>query len=363
MTVDTSQYVPDFLIKINGLEFRHGTTIDVLSVSITETVNRADTFQFQLRARHAQLERFPSGGSLLWIDDKRFESNNKVEIEMGYRKNRAVQLIGKITGVSISFPESGVPTLSVQGQSLYNDLLRERRYQPFASQEDDDIVNEIATKFGLTAQIDPTNTRHATVSYKGATYAAILQERARRLNYEVAVKGTKLIFQRPTYLVNSSPSLKLIWGRSLKSFTPRLSTNNIATRVETRGSQTAQGGDKAPIVATVTADQVPARLGRTSGAQYVRQKFGENRVLTVDHRAESTDEARMMSRGRIEQDSLNLIQGSGAANGNPQLQSRTVIELQGLGERFTGNYYVTSTTHTIDGNGYQTTFEAKRDGI
>jgi len=363
MPVDTSQYVPDFLIKLNGLEFRHGTTIDVLSVTITETVNRADTFQFQLRARHPQLERFPSGGSLKWIDDKRFETKNKVEIEMGYRKNRAVKIVGRITGVSINFPESGVPTMSIQGQSLYDDLQRERRYQPFASQEDDDIVREIATKFGLTPKLDPTNTKHGTVSYKGATYAAILQERAQRLNYEVAVKGTDLIFQRPTYLVNNTPMLTLVWGRSLKSFSPRLATNNIATQVETRGPQTAQGGDKTPIVSTVTAAQVPARLGRQSGAQYVRERFGNNHVLTIDHRAESTDEATAMSRGRIERESLKLIQGNGAANGNPQLQSRTVIELQGLGARFTGKYYVTSTTHTIDGNGYQTTFEAKRDGL
>jgi uncharacterized protein len=363
MTVDTSQYVPDFLIKINGQEFRHGMTIDVLSVSITETINSADRFQFQLRARHDQLERFPSGGSLKWIDDDRFESNNRVEIEMGYRKNRAVKLLGKITALSVSFPESGVPTLTVQGQSLYNDLMRNRRQQPFASQEDDEIVREIAAKFGLSAQLDPTNTRHGTVSYRNKTYAEILQERAERLNFEVTVKEKNLIFMRPTYLKDNNARLQLIWGRTLKSFSPRLNTNNVATSVETRASQTAQGGGKAPIVSTVTADQVPARLGRVSGAQYVRQRFGDNQVLTNDHRAESPEEAHMQSRGRLERSSLNLIEASGAANGNPQLQSRTVIELLELGKRFSGKYYVTSTTHTIDGNGYQTTFEAKRDGI
>ena len=47
--------------------------------------------------------------------------------------------------------------------------------------------------------------------------------------------------------------------------------------------------------------------------------------------------------------------------GNPKLQSRVLVELKGLGRRFSGNYYVTSTTHTIDSGGYRTDFEAKRN--
>jgi hypothetical protein len=42
--------------------------------------------------------------------------------------------------------------------------------------------------------------------------------------------------------------------------------------------------------------------------------------------------------------------------------ARTVIELKGLGQRFSGIYYVTSATHTINAGGYRTTFVAKRNG-
>lgn len=364
MTVDASRYVPDFLIEIEGATFRHGVTVDVLSLSITETVNRADTFQFKLNGRHPKLERFPSGGELMWIDDSRFEAGKKVKIEMGYRKNRAVKLIGKVTAATVNFPEGGSPTLTVQGQSLYNELQRKRRSQPFASRTDSDLVAEIAGEFGLTPQVGSTGTKHETVSYKDKSYAEILQERAERLNYEVTVKEKTLIFQRPRYLENSSAALTLTWGRDLLSFSPRLSTSNMPTRVETRGSQTAQGGDKTPIVGIVTADEVSARLGgRQSGPQYVKERFGENEVLSSDHRPESVEEARNMSRAKLERASLQFVQANGSTNGNPQLKSRTVIEVTGLGKLFSGKYYVTSTTHTIDAGGYRTTFEAKRDGV
>jgi hypothetical protein len=39
-----------------------------------------------------------------------------------------------------------------------------------------------------------------------------------------------------------------------------------------------------------------------------------------------------------------------------------VIELIGLGRGFSGRYYVTSTTHSVNTSGYQTNFEVKRNG-
>jgi phage protein D len=364
MAVDTRYYAPDFLIKINGATFRLGANIDILSVSVTESMNSSDTFQLSVRDRHPTLERFPNGEELKWMDSDQFEEGSEVEIEMGYVQNRALKFVGKITAVSISFPESGVPTLSIQGQSLYTQLQRERTSRPFASKRDGDIVREIAAKFKLTPQVEDTNTEHETVSYVGKTYAAILQERADRLNYEVGVKERTLFFQKPRYLVSTSASLTLAWGERLLSFSPRLSTANMPTGAVQRSPTTARGGNKAqPIVSEVKAADLSPRLGRRSGPQIVKEKFGDNILLLDDHRVESPEEGKAVVQAKLQSKALGFVEGDGATIGEPTLVSRTVIELKGLGQKFSGKYYVASTTHTIDSNGYRTTFKAKRDAI
>ena len=71
----------------------------------------------------------------------------------------------------------------------------------------------------------------------------------------------------------------------------------------------------------------------------------------------------MVARAELERRDLDYITAHGSCMGNPQLVSRIVIELKRLGAKLSGRYYVTSTTHTIDANGYRTEFEAKRDAI
>jgi phage protein D len=55
------------------------------------------------------------------------------------------------------------------------------------------------------------------------------------------------------------------------------------------------------------------------------------------------------------------LTGSGSAVGNPQLRAGSVIRLDGLGPDFSGDYRVTSATHTIDSGGYRTSFQVRKE--
>jgi phage protein D len=362
MTVNTAFYVPDFEIIVNGTTFSHGTTVDIISVSITETINQADSFSISVREHNPQPERFASN-ELIWLDNKMFDEGNTVQIEMGYRGNRAVTLQGKIKGMNVTFPESGAPTLAVRGLSDYDKLFHKTRRKPFDQRTDSEIAAELAQASDLGVDVQATQVKHALVSPEGATFAAILLERARRLNYEVAVKDGKLLFRRPTYLVDPSPQLTLTWGQDLRSFTPTVATGKMVTQVEVRNTRTGEGGGKQALAGVASASQIQPVLGAVSGLQRSAKEFGTNTMLMPDQRLSSPAEAATLPRAELERRALEYVTGRGACIGNPQLRSRTVIKLQGLGKRFSGSYYVTSTTHTIDANGYRTEFEAKRDAL
>ena len=57
----------------------------------------------------------------------------------------------------------------------------------------------------------------------------------------------------------------------------------------------------------------------------------------------------------------NRLTGSGRCVGDPRIQAGTLMRLEGVGKQFGGLYRVTSATHSIDGGGYQTSFELRKE--
>ena len=56
-----------------------------------------------------------------------------------------------------------------------------------------------------------------------------------------------------------------------------------------------------------------------------------------------------------------MVKANGTCVGLPDLCAGQRVQIDGLGARFNGTYFVTATTHTINDNGYTTTFEARRE--
>ena len=355
-------YAPSFLINVKGNKLQHGKTLEVLTLSVTDTANQADSFMFTVQDRHPQVGHFSGGQNLKWMDSGQFDEGNEVEISMGYVDKLEFMLRGEITAVSASFPGSGAPTLMVRGFCLYHQLQRRRRREPFKSSTDSGIAKEIASDMKLTPKVDKTDVEYPLVSPNDATYAAILTQRAQRIGYEMVVKDRTLYFQKPRYLEKPAPAVTLEWGKNLQSFNPSLSTYNMATSVKVRASQTSRGQGKDPVVGEAKGSDMRVKLGPSTGPEIAQKIFKENPVLSDDHTVASQKEAKELAVAKLETRAMEFISGRGACIGDPRLKARTVIKLKGLGQRFSGDYYVTSATHTIDAGGYRTSFDVKRNG-
>lgn len=82
----------------------------------------------------------------------------------------------------------------------------------------------------------------------------------------------------------------------------------------------------------------------------------------VEMPVESQAEADQLAKRRFEEMALRHVSGDGVCIGQPKLRAGRVIEIEGLGKRFSGSYYVTSTEHRYNRNtGYRTVFSARRN--
>ena len=337
MPINTDLYYSDYRITINGKSYGYGSNTEVLSVTVTESINQADMFLIRLREHNAKAGRF-SGGEFRWLDDAAIDEGNKVEIELGYRNNRGVRLKGRITGIDVSLTESGAITVTIRGLNGFLLLQRTHRRKPFESKTDSDIVREIAGEVGLSVDADDTRVQHALVSPGGASYAEFLLERARRVNFEVAVKDETLIFKRPEYLVHPQPSLTLTWGENIRNLDLNTSTAGLPSEIEVRNAHTGYGGTKQAIAASIAANQGSPRLGKTFGPLLAQNHLGKSSLLSDDQSIPTQAEAKDVATAEMERRAIDFISGEGSCIGNPDLLSRKVIKLDRLGKRFSGTY-------------------------
>jgi uncharacterized protein len=73
-------------------------------------------------------------------------------------------------------------------------------------------------------------------------------------------------------------------------------------------------------------------------------------------------EAEQLARRALAEMALRHIRAEGLCSGDPRLRAGKVVKVEGLGERFSGNYYLTSVEHRFAlSKGYRTSFSARRN--
>ena len=102
--------------------------------------------------------------------------------------------------------------------------------------------------------------------------------------------------------------------------------------------------------------------GSTIGPASAENAFGPTSTAWVNQPVFSQAEADQIALGQFKTMALAYISAEGMCIGRTDLRAGTVVKIEGLGRRFSGLYYVTSTTHTYSpSRGYRTAFTARRN--
>ena len=121
--------------------------------------------------------------------------------------------------------------------------------------------------------------------------------------------------------------------------------------------------DKQEIVAQATAgDEVATTGGNDSGAALSEGAFGAAAGLLSNVPVFTQAEADQLALARFNRSVLELISGDGVCNGRPDLRPGQVMKIDGIGTRFSGQYYVSATSHCYTPRqAYQTHFVVRRN--
>jgi uncharacterized protein len=343
---------PNIKILIQSKPLSPELDADFISAKVFEDLEAPGMFELKFITWDLARQKFT------WIDGDIFELGNKVEIQMGYQKELKTVMVGEITGIEPEFSQDTTPILVVRGHDLRHRLLRGRQTQSFTNMKDSDIVSQIARGKGLSANIKDTQVKLEYVLQHNQTDWEFLQERAARIGYEIAIDNNILYFRPHDY--ETQKVLSLTYGEDLIDFLPRLTTMNQVYQVKVQGWLPKE---KKTVVSIAAVGKEGEKMGGSiSGGKEVQKAFGLSSHTIVDRPVSSKAEADGMSLGQFQDIGISYISGDGNCQGNPNLHAGKIIEITGVGKKFSGLYYTLSAEHDYSKNqGYQTSFTVRRN--
>ncbi len=331
-----STFAPAFTVEINGTRLSADLARYIVDLSIVNERNSLDSLTMTLANPYPQMRWTHSD------DASMFKEDNAIKVRVGYVDQQQPLFDGKITIVSPNFPESGLPTVGISGASWLETLRRNIHTRTFLDMTDKQIAEKIIGDAGLQAAVEETTTKNPYLIQRNQSDWKFLVGRARLINFEIFGDGKTVKFQ-PVKDTQGKVAT-FVWGRTLKSFNPSVS------RVEEVSTVVVRGYDPS------AKKEIEARAGAAAigGSATGKEEIYASSAITTQ------EEADQLAQALYNERALAAMTGTGAVVGTTTLRAGRVIELTGLGPRFSGSYYITQATHTINSGGYQTTFAVSR---
>jgi phage baseplate assembly protein gpV len=283
---------------------------------------------------------------LRWVDSDSLVPGKALTITAKVGRTIKPLFDGEIVEIEPDFG-SQRQLLVVRAFDRLHRLARGRYARSFMNVSDGDLVRKIAGEAGLSAEIGATSQVHPYVFQANQTNLAFLQQRATALGYLLYAREKKLYCKPPE---DQGSPIKLSWQQNLSSFRPRLSSIGQFNSVTVRSWDVAT---KKEIVGQAQRGSATPSVGVQPGNPFNM----EPKDLVPDCRIRTQAEADKLAQAVADRHASRFIEADGQCLGQPAINAGASVAISGVGNRFSGTYFVTSATHTYDTNaGYTTEF-------
>lgn len=373
-------YAPSFELRIDGVGLPQGVLRDVMEVTYHDDVNEIDGFELTVNnwdatARcckyigsetAAQLNSTSDSSKLLTLFDP---GGKTAQLALGYIGNLMTMVRGGFTTVEPNFPESGPPVLTVRGLNVLQQLRKKKFTHSWTGQTPSAIaLNFNSLRDGgqprLPAPWTVVTNQQAASAEVPIDYVAqtdqfdvdFLLRLAHGQSYALEADETlQQIYFGPTQS-SVATNYQLEWGKGLMSFKPSLSTSNQWQSVTVRGWDR-----QAQKVISETVDLNDPQIKKMNSN--LHSLIQNRQQQTVDLPVTTAAEAKQAARALLMDRSAQIVTAHGKTVGLPALRAGTLVNVQGVGARLSGTYFVTKSTHTLGENGYVTEFDCRREDL
>lgn len=376
-----SNYAPDFRIEINGEPVPAVLRGHVTRISYQNGIKGADRVEVSI-----------ANPNLRWLDHPLLALDNRFSLWLGYAPDPLEQMfVGEITGTNASFPNGGMPTLTLVAHDLLQRMSIGSKNRAFKINvptvnhlplDDLAVISAVGAMNGLIPAVDPTGAALSFLTYllgfaagdeakkgvriqEGVSDFEFLSQLASENGLELYIDHTAepkgYVMRLPFMIRDFSPSLSLKWGESLLDFSPNLTNVGQVAAVTSR--------IWLPSIQKEIVIVLSWNFDRASFDLMVYPDLGEIEEVVGVEKAKKTIKVDANGPVSAPKEILsellprlnNRLTGSGSCLGDLRIRAGRIIQLEGLGIEFSGLYRITSATHSLESSGYRTSFEARKE--
>ncbi len=312
----------------------------VLSVSISRELNRIPAAVLHLRDGEPSKGTFEASSSDLFIPGK------KIGIQLGYRSQNDTVFKGIIVRHSIKVRSSG-SQLIIECRDEAVKMTSGIKSKYFIDKKDSDIMEELIGTYGLQKDVEATLPELKEVVQYESTDWDFMLCRAEANAQVVMVEDGKITIAKPAAGGSSVVTVK--FGTTLLELDAE-----IDARIQSKGIKTSSwNATDQEVVEAEASEPSTTNNGNLTPAVLADVIGGD--VLEIRHGGKLTEpELQAWANGRLLKERLSKIRGRARFQGFAGVKPGDIVELAGMGDRFSGKAYVSGVRHEVSGGNWAT---------
>ena len=333
-----------FTIKVEGKEIP--STFQVLSIDTWVAVNKVPKAQIVI------FDGDPSESNFEISDLSTFLPGRKLEIAAGYAQKDLTIFKGVIVKQGILINQSQGSKLVVDVVDEAIKMTLERKNDLFPKIRDSDLIGKLITANGLAKDVAPTTTVLEQIVQYYATDWDLMLIRAELNSFVVTVESGKVTVKKPD--TKQQPALRVKFGESILDFNAQMDAATQYQPSVIKSLTWDVAGQK--LIEAAPSAVVVDEPGNVSSAELAKV-FG---VKTFPQQTGGTLQEPTLkdwSSAELLKSKLAKIRGYVRFQGSSLVQPGKMIKLEGVGQRFNGNAFISGVHHNINNGRWLTTVD------
>ncbi len=340
MTTEALTFTNEAVIKVRGSPLEDAVMHTVTHVVVEDGPGRPTMMEIRI-----------PDDDLTLADGNTFSIGAELEItvQAGDSSSPTSLAKGEITAIELQLEEGMRSFLVVRGYDKAHRLQRGTQTKTYVKKKISDVAQEIAGRAGLGSQVAATTKVYDHLWQANQTDWDFLQLLAARAGYVARVRGGTLHFGKPETAIGSE--VEVTWGTDLIAFRMTQSAAGLVGEVTVGGWDPAsktrvQGSSTLAATATPSVN---------AGVAALKSTFGATTYTTATESGRDQAEARLLAESLMRRTAGAAMDADATLEGNPAVLTGTKVKVSGIGRKYAGGYFCTSSRHVFTPtDGYRT---------
>jgi Rhs element Vgr protein len=272
-------------------------------------------------------------------NDDQFKPGSEIEIQLGYHGDVETVFKGIIVKHAIKIRPGSVSILMIEAKDKAIKLTGARKSTYYNEKTDSDIITSLSGE--STPDIEATSITHLQLLQFEATDWDFILTRAEANSMLVLTDDGKLIAKKPA---TTAPVLIATYGANMYEFDGEMDARRQVQSINAHSwdytQQTNEDSDAGASSFSESGNMSSNELGAVLGA-----------TINLSHTGHlKQDQLQSWADAYAIRNKMSKAVGRARIQGNAQVKPGTTITLQGVGNRFNGDVFVTGVLHHYEGD-------------